>query len=112
MDLFDQIDKEKEDLPKLRSITKEVQKQKLNGYQIIAVVTFIILFVVGVVLGNLFPACEASGIFGACTKRQFNLSLTIFFWFGSFLVCVFYYALGHIISLLIEINGKLKGKGK
>jgi len=110
MDLFDQIDKEKEDLPKLKSITKEVQKQKLNGYQMIAVITFIILFIGGIILGNLFPACEASGLFGTCTKRQFNLSLTIFFWFGSFLVCVFYYALGHMIALLSSINDKLSKK--
>ena len=107
MDLFDQIDKEKEELPKLRHLTQEMQKQKLNGYQIIAVVTFIVLFIVGIILGNLFPACEASSLFGACTKRQFNLSLTIFFWFASFLVCVFYYALGHLIFLLSSINEKL-----
>jgi len=110
MDLFDAIDQEKEELPKIKSITKEVGKQKLNGYQMIAVITFIILFVGGVVLGNLFPACESSSLFGTCTQRQFNLSLTIFVWFVSFLLCVFFYALGHIISLLISIDTKLQKK--
>ncbi len=110
MDLFDKIDKEKEELPKIRSITKEVSKQKLNGYQIIAVVTFIILFVVGILLGNLFPACESSSLFGACTQKQFNLSLTIFIWFASFLGCSFFYAIGHIISLLTRILEKLSKK--
>lgn len=110
MDLFDAIDLEKEDLPKIKSITREVQKQKLNGYQVIAVVTFIILFIVGIILGNLFPACESSSLFGTCTHRQFNLSLTIFVWFISFLLCVFFYALGHIISLLTSIDTKLQKK--
>lgn len=110
MDLFDAIDKEKEELPRLKAITKNVQKQKLNGYQVIAVVTFIILFVIGIILGNVFPACEASSLFGTCTQKQFNLSLTIFVWFLSFLGCVFFYALGHIIALLTQINEKLSKK--
>lgn len=109
-DLFEEIDKEKEELPKLKSLTREVQKQKLNGYQMVAVSTFIILFVIGIILGNLFPACEASGIFGTCAKKQFNLSLTIFFWFGSFLICLLFYGLGHIIALLTEISAKLSKK--
>lgn len=109
-DLFDEIDKEKEELPKINAIAKKVKKQKLNGYQTIALVTFIILFVIGIILGNLFPACEASGIFGTCTQRQFNLSLTIFFWFASFLICLLFYGLGHIIALLSEINEKLSKK--
>ncbi len=110
MDLFEAIDKEKEDLPRIKSITKEVQKQKLNGYQMIAVFSFVVLFVVGILLGNLFPACEASGLFGTCAQKQYNLSLTIFVWFISFLGCVFFYAIGHIIALLTMINEKLQKK--
>ncbi len=106
-DLFDEIDQEKEELPRIRTITREVQKQKLNGYQMIAVVVFIILFIIGILLGNMFPACEATGMFGTCSKVQFNLSLSILFWFGSFLICLFFYALGHIIELLTQINSHL-----
>ena len=76
----------------------------------IAVIIFIILFVVGIILGNLFPACVSTGIFGTCNDTQFNLALTIFFWFSSFLICLFFYSIGHIIGLLSEINAKLLPK--
>ena len=112
-DLFDEIDEVKEELPRIRTITKEVQKQKLNAYQMIAVGVFIVLFVIGILLGNMFPACEATGMFGTCSKVQFNLSLSILFWFGSFLICLLFYALGHIIFLLTQINDYLlSGKKK
>ena len=112
-DLFDEIDQEKEELPHIRTITKEVQKQKLNTYQMISVFVFLIFFIIGILLGNMFPACEATGMFGTCSQVQFNLSLSILFWFGSFLVCLLFYSLGHIIALLTTIEEYLvKEKNK
>ena len=56
-DLFDEIDEERQDLPKLKKISKEVQKKRnYNFYQQLAVCLFIFLFIAGVIMGNLFPA--------------------------------------------------------
>lgn len=112
MDFFSEVDVEKKDLPKLKTITRKVDKQKLNGYQIFAFVTFCICVFLGIVFGNLFPACGAtSSIYsGTCTNVEFNFSLMLFFWFISLLVCLFFYAIGNIIQLLTSINNKLSKK--
>lgn len=112
MNMFDEIEKAKEDLPKLNTITKEVLHYKLNGYQKFAVVTYLVCFCIGIILGNLFPVCgSSSNFYSTCTTTEFNFSLMIFVWFVSFLVCLFFFAIGHIIFLLTEINNKL-GKKK
>lgn len=112
MDFFSDIEKAKCELPKLKSITKEVEKKKLNGYQIFAVVTFCICLCLGVIFGNLFPACgSSSSIYSStCLNTEFNFSLMIFFWFISFILCLFFYAIGHIIQLLSSIDKKLGKK--
>ena len=52
-DLFDEIDEEREELPKLKKISNEVQKKRYyNFYQQLAVCLFIFLFIVGVLVGN------------------------------------------------------------
>lgn len=111
-DLFVEIDLLDKDLPKLKKLANEVSSHELNGYQIVALVTFGIGFCVGIIFGNLFPSCgTTSGLYTkACNTTEFNFSLTICIWFASFLICVFFYAIGNIISLLESINTKLKPK--
>lgn len=111
-DMFDEIDKISKDLPKVKTITNEVVSHELNNYQMVALTTMGICFLLGIIFGNLFPSCgTTSGLYNAtCTTMEFNFSLTIFIWFIGFLVCVFFYAIGKIISLLESINQKLGKK--
>lgn len=109
-DIFTEMDKSKE-LPKLKTMAKEVTNKKLNNYQILSLITFGICFVVGIIFGNIFPSCTTNGLFeNTCTTTEFNFSLTVTIWFISLLVCVFFYGLGQIISLLESINRKLDKK--
>ena len=109
MNMFEEIEREKEELPKLRNITNEMSKQTFNGYQKFAIITFLVCFCFGIILGNLFPACgSSSNFYGTCTTTEFNFSLMVFFCFISFLVCLFFYAIGHIISLLTSIDESLR----
>lgn len=109
MNMFDDIDKVKKKLPTLKSITSGVTSHNLNNYQLVAVVTFGIAFCIGIIFGNLFPSCgTTSNIYSsACSTTEFNFSLTLAIWFISFLVCVLFYGMGHIISLLQELNKNL-----
>ena len=113
MNMFDEIDTVKKDLPRLKKLEAEVTSHNLNNYQLIAVITFGIAFCVGLIFGNLFPSCgTTSSIYGsACATTEFNISLALTIWFISFLVCVLFYGLGEIIALLTSINEKL-GKKK
>ena len=73
-----------------------------------AIITMIICFVVGIILGNLFPSCVSGGLYSStCTNTEYNVSLTLLFWFASFLFCMMIYAVGHIISILEKINKNL-----
>lgn len=112
MNFFEEIDSAKRELPKLRTITKKVEKYKFNNYQIFSIVTFCVCFCLGIIFGNLFPACRSSSYIysGACTNTEFNFFLMIIFWFLSFLLCLFFYAIGTIIELLSSINSKLGKK--
>ena len=112
MDFFEEIEAAKCELPKLNSITKKVGKHKFNGYQIFSIVTFCICFFLGIIFGNLFPACRSSSYIysGVCANTEFNFFLMIIFWFISFLLCLFFYAMGTIIELLLSINDKLTKK--
>ena len=106
--LFEQIDKEKREVPKIDKAIKKAQKYKYNFYQKVAIITMVICVFIGIILGNIFPACVSSGLYGStCTNTEYNISLTIFFWFISFLACMFIYAIGHIIDLLDKINKNL-----
>ncbi len=108
-DLFEQIDKEKEDLPKMKNKIKEISKYQFNFYQQVAILIMSIFFFVGIILGNVFPSCQTSGLYGTtCTITEFNVSLTIIIWFISFLISMFTFWLGHVIHLLTEISIKLK----
>ncbi len=114
MDMFHEIDKVKKNLPKLKSVSHEVNKMSLNVYQKIAVIIFIICLIIGVLFGNLFPACGSSSEFYAdrCFSTEFNFSLMLFIWFISFIVCMLFYILGHIVSLLSSINEKISKSSK
>lgn len=108
MNLFDEIYNSKKELPKFRTVKKEVGKYRFNGYQRFAIVTYIICLIFGVVLGNLFPTCSNTSLYTTlCVDREFNFFLMLLFWFGSFIGCLFFFALGHIISLLTAINNNL-----
>ena len=111
-DLFSQIDKMDKDFPKLKKLASDVTSHELNGYQVIALVIMGICLCVGIIFGNLFPSCgSASGLYNnSCNTTEFNFSLTIVIWFAGFLVCTFFYAIGHIISILESINDNLKKK--
>lgn len=111
-DLFDEVDEMRKELPKLKNISNEVQKKRnYNFYQQLAMCLFIFLFFVGVILGNLFPACsETSELLATCTKTEYNLTLTLLFWLGSFVFCSLIYGLGEVISLLSVIASNTKGK--
>lgn len=109
MDLFDEITKAKEELPKINSLANSVKKYKFNFYQKFAIGIFVVCFFLGIIFGNLFPTCEASSYFSSdvCVVTEFNFSLMIVIWFFSLLLSLFIYSIGHIISLLSEINQKL-----
>lgn len=109
MDLFDEISKMKEELPKSNTITDEFQSHKFNFYQIIAIGLFIIVFFLGIFLGNLFATCQASSYFSSdeCLVTEFNFSVMIAVWFCGSLLSLFIYAIGQIIELLRSIDEKL-----
>lgn len=109
MDLFEEISKAKQDLPKVNSLTKEVKKHKLNFYQMFAVGLFVVFFFIGILFGNLFATCEATTFFysDTCLVTEFNFSLMLVIWFMSLLVSLIIFSIGHIIALLSSINEKL-----
>lgn len=110
MNMFEEIEALKAELPRANNISKEISKLKLNFYQIFAVFVYFIVFCLGIIFGNLFPACGTSSTLyaGTCLTTEFNISLMLFIWFSGLVVCVFIYAMGHIISLLTDINKKMK----
>ena len=110
MDMFDEINKNKKDLPKFDNIGSKVLKYKYNFYQLFAISLFIISIVIGIVFGNLFSTCGTSSAiyYGTCASRQFNFGLMLSIWFIGFIICVFFFAIGHIISLLSKITNLLK----
>ena len=113
MDLFDEIAKEKEDFPKRKTISEEFNQHRFNFYQIFAMGLFVVLFFLGIFLGNLFATCQASSYFYSdeCLVTEFNFSVMISVWFVDLLLSIFIYAIGHIIELLKNIDEKL-GKFK
>ena len=89
-DLFEQIDREKKELPKFGKKIKEIEKYPFNFYQQVAILIMIIFFFVGIILGNVFSSCINGGIYGTtCVATQFNISLTIITWFVGFLIFLF-----------------------
>ena len=108
--MFDEIEKVKTELPKVKSIGKEIKKFKLNFYQIFALFTYFVVICLGIIFGNLFPTCGTSSALysGVCVTTEFNFSLMLCIWFVGLIVCLFIFAIGHIINLLEAINYKLK----
>ena len=78
--MFDEINKSKKSLPKLNAIEKEVGKYSFNGYQKFAIVTYVLCFAFGIILGNLFPACSSAATIysDVCVATEFNFFLMIF----------------------------------
>ena len=109
MNFFDEIYKQKKDFPKIHTVRKEVQEYPLNFYQIFAIVLFIILFFLGIILGNLFATCQTSSYFysDTCLVTEFNFSLMIAIWFIGGLMSIFFFSIGHIIALLTTIVKKI-----
>ena len=48
MDFFEEIEKAKQDFPKVKSVTNEVKRYRLNFYQIFAIGMFVIFFFLGI----------------------------------------------------------------
>lgn len=108
--MFEEIDKVKKELPQAKVMSKQLKGVKLNFYQGFAVFTYIIVICLGIIFGNLFPTCGTSSTLyaGMCLTKEFNFSLMLSIWFVGLIICVFIFAIGHIIYLLNEINGYLK----
>ncbi len=109
MNMFEEIDKIKTELPKAKAISKKVGKTEYNVYQKIAIGLGVFVLIMGILLGNLFPACGNTSSYysGVCITTEFNVSIMIGSWLIGFLVCLVIYGMGHIIQLLGEINAKM-----
>ena len=109
MDLFDEVNKSKKDFPKANAVKTKVGSYKLNLYQMFAIAVFILCFFLGIVFGNLFSTCTTTSYFSndTCLVTEFNFSIMFGIWFISLIVCVFMFAIGHIIAILSQINDKL-----
>ena len=110
--MFDEISKVKVDFPKINSVVKDVKKNRYNFYQLFAFCLFTLFFFLGIILGNLFSTCDTVSYYftDTCVVSQFNFSFMLLVWFIGLLISVFFYAIGHIVSLLSNINEKLKKK--
>ncbi len=110
MNMFDEIDELSKDLPKIGKVANDVASKKVNNYQIISYVIMGVFIVVGIIFGNLFPSCGgyATLYYGKCGTTEFNFSFTLSIWFVGFLITVFFYGMGEVISLLRKISDSLK----
>ena len=108
MDMFEEIFEVKKDVPKFSTLVKIVKKHRFNYFQYITMFIFIICFLIGIVLGNVFPACGTTSSFytDVCVTTEFNILLMISVWFFSFIICLFLFGIGEIIRLLNEIVTK------
>ncbi len=107
--LFEEIDKQKEEIPLLNKTIKKVEKYEYNFYQKVAIFTMFVCFCAGIVLGNVFPSCQSSGLYNkTCNITEFNIALTILFWFVSFLLSMFIFFMGHVINILSNIEKNMK----
>ena len=104
MDMFEEIYEVKKDLPRFSTIFNKIKNHKFNSYQYITIFIGIICFLIGIVMGNIFPACGTASSFysDVCVTTEFNALLMISIWFVSFILCLFLYGIGEIIRLLNE----------
>ena len=80
--LFEEIDKNKEDIPTIKKKLKYIKNYDYNTYQKVAIFTMFIGFCTGIVLGNVFPSCQSGFLYSKkCTDTEYNVALTIIFWF-------------------------------
>lgn len=109
MDLFDEVNKNKKDFPKVHSVKNRVGSYKLNYYQIFAILVFIVCVCLGIILGNLFSTCTTTAYLtgNVCSVTEFNFSLMLIIWGVGLVISVFIFAIGHIIAILSQINEKL-----
>ena len=109
MNMFEDIEKQKKDLPKVKSLTNEVQKYDLNIYQKFGILILFIAIIMGIILGNSYNTCTPSITYGSenCLA-QFDFALMLEVWFGGIMVCMFFFGIGHIVYLLNDISNKLK----
>ena len=109
MDLFEEISKIKQELPKGDTITLEFKKHKYNFYQWVSIVLVVISLFLGIFLGNLLSTCQVSSFFysDACLVTEFNFFAMILVWFVGGLLSLFIFAIGQIIKLLTTIDEKL-----
>ena len=109
MNMFEDIEKQKKDLPKIKSLTNEVQKYDLNIYQKFGALIIIISIIIGIILGNSYNTCTPSITYGSenCIS-QFDFSLMLEVWFVGTMMGVLFFGLGHIVYLLNDISSKLK----
>ena len=108
MDMFEEIYEVKKDLPKFSELGKKIRNHKFNSYQYITIFIGVVCFLTGIILGNVFPACDTASSFytDVCVTTEFNVLLMIIVWFFSFVICLFLYGIGEIIRLLNEFNAK------
>lgn len=110
MNMFDEIDQLKIDLPKIKTIQRKVNKYHYNIYQKIAFIILIGFFFLGIIFGNLFPVCGSSSSFyaGTCSVTEFNVTLMLIVWFSSFILSLFIFGMGHIIVVLDKICDEIQ----
>ena len=102
--LFSEIKEIREDVPHIKTITNNVSKTKFNFYQKFSIVLFLILLVVGAILGNSYPVCSNKIVYSSLC--EFNILLMLEVWFGSLALCFLYFELGKIIELLSKRGKK------
>ena len=108
MNMFEDIEKQKKDLPKIKSLTNEVQKYDLNIYQKFGALIVIIAVILGIILGNSYNTCTPSITYGSenCIS-QFDFSLMLEVWFAGLVMGFLFFGMGHIVYLLNDISNKL-----
>jgi membrane protein len=102
--LFSEIKEIREDVPHIKTIKNNVSKTKFNFYQKFSIVLFLILLVVGAILGNSYPVCSNKIVYSSLC--EFNILLMLEVWFGSLALCFLYFELGKIIELLSKRGKK------
>lgn len=110
MNMFEEIDKEKQELPKLKTLNKQLSKYDFNLYQKFGIIILFIAIILGIVLGNLFSTCGATSSFydTACVTKQFNLSYMIATWLFGLMISLMFFGLGHMIYLLDDIADNME----
>lgn len=111
MNMFDEIDSLKTNLPKI-NISNEASKIEWNVYQKFGLFIIIVALIVGVVSGDLNSTCaNSSDLFSTgCSEFRFNLFYMLEIWFVGFLLGLSFFAVGRIISLLEDILEKTSKK--